>query len=113
MLSVTHPLQLVLGLIIWALWFVVIYGGLSVACEVAPPDVSSGAYTWINGSVLLLTLLTTGFLLVLATLCRRVALRKGPGTIRFITGVAAGIYLASAVATLVIGLPVVALPPCL
>lgn len=112
MLSVTHPLQLVLGLIIWALWFVVIYGGLSVACAVAPPDVASGAYTWINGLILLLTLLTTGFLLILANVCRRVALRKGPGVIRFITGVAAGIYLASALATLVVGLPVVALPPC-
>ncbi len=113
MLSVTHPIQLVLGLIIWALWFVVIYGGLSVACVIAPPDISSGSYTWINGSVLVLTLLTTGFLLILANVCRRAALRKGSGIIRFITGVAAGIYLASAVATLMVGLPVLALPPCM
>jgi hypothetical protein len=38
MLSITHPLQLVPGLIIWALWFIAIYGGLSVACALAPPN---------------------------------------------------------------------------
>ena len=41
--SPLHPLHLFLGLIIWSAWFVFLYGGLSVACEFAPPGVEQGA----------------------------------------------------------------------
>ncbi|RUO25942.1 hypothetical protein CWE09_04235 [Aliidiomarina minuta] len=106
-----HPLHLVLGLVVWSVWFVALYGGLSVACEVAPPAAEAGALTWINASLLVLTLATTGVLLLLAW----ASLRAAPAlksNRRFILRIAAAIYLLSALSALFIGLPVVILPPC-
>ncbi len=99
-----HPLQLVLGLTVWAIWFVALYGGLSVACKLAPPPASAGALTWLNGALLLFTLATAALLGYWARLCWRA---QG-----FIARVGAGVHLASAVATLAMGLPALVLPPC-
>jgi heme/copper-type cytochrome/quinol oxidase subunit 2 len=111
--NASHPIHLVLGLILWAIWFVAIYGGLSVGCQVAPPVAEQGALTWLNAALLLFTLVTVLVLLVFAWLCRRARGATDDHTGRFVTGVAAGVYLAAAVITLVIGLPVIALPPCI
>ncbi|OOG21018.1 hypothetical protein B1C78_16795 [Thioalkalivibrio denitrificans] len=115
--SPAHPAHLVIGLVVWSVWFVVLYGGLSVACAVAPPAPSTGALTWINGVLLLLTLLVTGALLVQARHCltavRRSHDRPASGLMRFLPAVSGALYLASAVATLAVGLPVIMLPPCL
>lgn len=107
-----HPLHMVMGLVIWSLWFVVLYGGLSVACEVAAPPVDAGIWNWINISLLLLTLATTGALLLMAWAC----LRAAPGVksnARFMLRIAAAVYLLSAISALVVALPVVIYPPCL
>jgi len=37
-----------IGLSLWSLWFVVLYGGLSVGCDLRPPDSGAGRVTWIN-----------------------------------------------------------------
>lgn len=113
--SPSHPLHLVLGLIIWALWFVAMYGALSVVCNVAPPTPSLGALTWINGKLLLLTVLVTLWLLIYGYRCWRASTPGGNENTdqRFISQVAAGAYLLAAAATLMIGLPVLVLPPCL
>lgn len=110
-----HPLHLVLGLIIWAAWFVAMYGGLSVACSVASPAPADGAQTWINAALLALTLVITVLLLIQGYRCWRASssAENGGRSRRFISRVAAGVYLLSAIATLMIGLPVIALPPCL
>uniref|UniRef100_UPI0017EDA1FE hypothetical protein n=1 Tax=Methylibium sp. TaxID=2067992 RepID=UPI0017EDA1FE len=71
--AASHPLQLVLGLTLWAVWFCVAYGGLSVACAVAPPPPERGAWTWVNGSLLLLTLATVLLLAWAAWRCTRAA----------------------------------------
>ncbi len=73
MIAPFHPLQLTLGLIVWSVWFVALYGGLSVACAVAPPAATLGALTWINGLLLLLTLATTALLAYWAHGCWRAA----------------------------------------
>ncbi len=131
MWSPGHVAQTVLGLTIWAIWFVLLYGGLSIACAVAPPDADLGAYNWLNASLLLLTVVTTALLCVLSLRCWRASLQapgkdmgentsqadsagSGPAAShRFITRVAAACHLLAAVATLAIGLPALALPPCL
>jgi type VI protein secretion system component VasK len=110
----THPAHTTLGLILWSLWFVVLYGGLSVACELAPPTLERGAVNWLNASLLSLTLATTGVLLCLAQRCWRAAKRfEGSSQERLIAHVGAGAHGFSAGATLIVGLPVTALPPCL
>ena len=38
-----HPVHLILGLCVWSIWFVVLYGGLSVACQLTPPEPQQGA----------------------------------------------------------------------
>ncbi|MFY0990384.1 hypothetical protein [Halomonas sp. C05BenzN] len=111
-LAAGHPLQLVLGLTIWSLWFVTVYGGLSVACAVAPPAPAQGAMTGLNGGLGLLTLATLGLLLWLAGWCLGAA-RRSSGRGRFMAALAAGLHLFSAAGVAFVGLPLVTLPPCL
>lgn len=110
-----HPLHLVLGPTIWATWFVVLYASLSVACSLVPPAASQGAMTWLNALLLVLTVLVTLLLAILAWRCWRNASGNtdGTGDRAFVSKVAAGVYLLSASSTLVIGVPVVLLPPCM
>jgi hypothetical protein len=112
-LSPTHPLQLVLGLIVWSVYFVTLYGGLSVSCAVAPPDPALGSLTWINGWLLLLVVSITAFLCHSSYSCwrARAGLTKDPQR-RFIASVSAGVHLLAAVSVLAIGLPTLGLPPC-
>lgn len=58
MLQATHPFQLVAGLIVWTVWFVVLYAGLSVGCAVAPPAAEQGVLNWINLSLAAISLAT-------------------------------------------------------
>ena len=106
-----HPLQLVLGPLTWAAWFVVMYAGLSLGCTLAPPA-GQGAVTWLNGLLLAATLVVTLLLLACALRCWR-ASSTAEAQRWFVSRVAAGIYLYSAVSTLLVGAPVVVLPPCL
>jgi len=122
MLSPHHPVQLVLGLIIWSLFFVAVYSGLSVGCAFAPPSPEQGALTWINASVLLVMLVTVIYLLGSAYYCWRARLpsasqpsddQSQPQKVRaFIARIAASEYLLAAAGTLLVGLPSVYLPPC-
>ncbi|WP_290793805.1 hypothetical protein [Halomonas sp.] len=111
-LAPSHPAQLLLGLTIWSLWFVALYGGLSVACELAPPAPRQGALTGINTWLAVLTLATLALLAWLAWrgLC---AGRETVGSARFIALVGAGLHLFSAAGVAFVGLPLVVLTPCL
>lgn len=115
-LSTSHPLQLVLGLTLWFAWFCAAYGGLSVACAVAPPPPERGAFTWVNVSLLLLTLATTAVLAWAAWLCARAAgLPAGTPDLaprRFVAGVGAALHATAALSTAFVGLPLALLPPC-
>lgn len=112
MIAPFHPLQLALGLIVWSVWFVVLYGGLSVACAVVPPAATLGVITWVNGLLLLLTLATTALLAYWARVCWRAAAGEITRQQRFVGRIAAGVHLIAAGSTLAVGLPVIALPPC-
>jgi hypothetical protein len=116
MLSPYHPLQLVFGLTVWTLWFVVMYGFLSVACVVNPPPASLGAGTWINAVLLVLSLVSVGLLLYLAHRYRQ-ASRHDVGQEdpphQFIIWMAIHLHLLAAVATIAVGVTVLFLPPCL
>ncbi|MCP1677196.1 type VI protein secretion system component VasK [Natronocella acetinitrilica] len=106
----THPVHLFAGLVIWSIWFVTIYGGLSVGCAFAPPAPAAGPVTWINGLLLLLTLLVTALLAWAAWRCWQVTAVDGEH--RFVVRVSLSVYLVSAVSTLAVGLPVMVYPPC-
>jgi len=107
-------MHLVLGLIIWAVWFVVLYGGLSVGCALAPPDVALGSLNWLNAVLLILTLGCTALLLYLGACCwQGRASADGDLQRQFIVHVGAAVHLLSAAAVLLVGLPVFALPPCI
>lgn len=116
MLSPYHPLQLALGLAVWIVWFALMYGALTVACEMAPPPAEHGPFTWINLALLFSTLAITGLLLYWAYACWRAA-RADIGPVSasrlFIARLGAGIYLMGAIATFSLGLMALLLPPCL
>lgn len=106
----SHPLHLVAGLVIWSIWFVVLYGGLSVGCAVAPPTPEQGVMTWLNVLLGVGTLAVTLLLLYCAWRCWSLAPARGNTS--FVVRVAAGVHLFSAGSTLAVGLPLLAYPPC-
>lgn len=108
-----HPVHLLLGLTIWSLWFVALYGGLSVTCAVAPPSPGQGALTALNLSLGLLTLVTLGALLRLARFSLAAVRREPSRAARFIAAVSGGLHLFAASGVAFVGLPLVVLPPCL
>lgn len=109
-----HPMRIVLGLIIWSLWFAGIYGAHGVACAVSPPDPALGILNWLNLSFGLATLAVVAVLLWLAH--RAWKLAQPPHQLDerqlFVTRIAAGIHLIAALSTLFIGLQLAILPPC-
>lgn len=105
-LPAEHPLHLVIGLTIWSAFFIAAYGGLSVYCSSARGTDASGLTNPLNLGLLVLTAATSMLLGVLATWCWRSA-KKFPGK------VSAGVYIASVIATVAVGIPVIFLPPCL
>lgn len=107
-----HPLHLVLGFVLWSIWFVAMYAGLSVACALQPPAPTSGPGTAINLGLLLLTLATAALLFWLAWKCWHATGKVDRHLQRFLSQIAAGLYLTAALAALVGGLPVALLPPC-
>lgn len=112
-----HPAQLVMGFTIWSLWFIAIYAGLSVACQLAPPAVQQGAMTWLNAGLFVFTLLVMALLVSLAWRSARYCLsaqreRKVGGVTPFIGYVSTVLYLLAAIATLAGGLPVLVFTPC-
>lgn len=116
MLSPYHPLQLVLGLIVWITWFALIYGALAIACEIAPPPFEHGPFTWINAALLFNTLIITGLLLYWAQVCWRAARnsnKQDNASGQFIARLGAGINVVAAIATMSLGLITLPLPPCL
>lgn len=110
----SHPLHIVLGLVVWALWFVAMYGLLSVGCVAAPPPAQAGTITWINAVLLGLTLLTSAALIWASWRCRqqRAAMAEASSHRRFTVSVASILYGFAAAATALIGLTVVVYPPC-
>lgn len=111
-----HPVHLGLGLIIWFIfWFVLIYGGKGVVCEVAPPLQNSGVFNWLTGLLLVLTLVATALMAVWTWLYWRsyqATKADADESARFITTVSLGVYAASTLSTLAVGLPAIVIPPC-
>lgn len=122
------PWQLVAGFTLWAIWFVAVYGGLSVACAVGDPAPTGGLRSGLTLALLALTLGTVLVLLLAAGHCWRGLRRMRAGSEapvddeegreraqrrQFVAGLAALLHLTAAVATVFVGLPLLWLPPCL
>ena len=108
-----HGIHLISGLTIWSAWFVVLYGGLSVGCQLAPPLLTQGPATWLNILLGLSTLVVVAVLLALAWHLWRQHAEHEQQVRRFICLTSAALYLVSALATLAVALPVLFLPPCI
>ncbi|WP_447555969.1 hypothetical protein [Vreelandella sp. EE22] len=111
-LHLTHPAHLVVGLTLWSIWFVAVYGGLSVVCAVAPPAPEQGPLTGLNLGLGLFSLMMTAALLWLAWGSWRVA-REHKGRQHFFALASAGLYFYSAFGVVFAGMPVIGVPPCL
>lgn len=108
-----HPLQLALGLILWSLWFVLVYGGLSVICAFAEPAATQGQWNLANLLLAASTLPLFALSGWLALRCWRAAGQIGRTSVqRFVARTGAGIHLIGMLATLFVALPLLILPPC-
>lgn len=108
-----HPAHLVAGLVIWCLWFVLMYGGLSFACQRIEPTSGQSPLLWLNGSLLVLTLTVTLLLSWLSWRCWQASLQTGnEPKVRLVTRLGAAVHLFSAAAALAVGIPATGLPPC-
>jgi len=115
MISPSHPLQIALGLVIWSGYFVALYTGLSLGCQMESASVNSLTPTWLNHVLWGLTLVVACGLLLQGYRCWR-WLSHHPqesDANRFIAKVALAVYGLSAFATLVTGAPTLVLGPCL
>lgn len=113
--SAFHPLQIPLGLIVWSVWFVALYGGFGIACELAPPAPERGPLNGLNVGFGLFTLGIAALLAAFALGCMR-GLRREPERAprdRFVARIGAGVHLIALAATLFVGLPLLGLPPCI
>lgn len=116
--TASHPVHLVLGLSGWAVWLSVVYGGLSVACAVAPPDPAQGPWNWVNGALLGFTVATV-VVLALAAWSSVQAVRRLPADARpgarerFLATGAAALYATAAACTAAVGVPLLLMAPCL
>ncbi|RUR28618.1 hypothetical protein ELY33_13805 [Vreelandella andesensis] len=108
----THPIHLVVGLMLWSLWFVGVYSGLSVACAVAPPPPEAGAFTGLNAALGGVSLITAVGFAVLAWGGGQAA-KQHQGRQRFHATVSAWLYLFSAFGVVFAGMPIISVPPCL
>jgi ABC-type Na+ efflux pump permease subunit len=106
----THAWHLVLGLTLWFAWFCAMYGGLAVACAVAPPSPAQGAWTWLNAAVLLLSVVFSGAFAVAAWASSRA--KEKEERQRFMARAATGLYTIAALATLMVAMPSVVMTPC-
>ncbi len=112
-----HPVQLVLGWAVWALYFVAMYASLSVTCAVRPGWAEAGATSGLNLTLLALTVLVAAGLMFWGRRCWQEAQAAGSGEVPasavFVARVAACVHLMAAFAVLAIGLPAALLPACL
>lgn len=102
--------HLVVGLTLWFAWFCATYGGLAVACAVAPPPPAQGAWTWLNAAVLLLGAGCTAAFGLAAWASSRVTDQDERH--RFLVRSATALYTIAAISTALVALPAVVMTPC-
>jgi len=111
-----HAWHLVLGLTFWFAWFCATYGGVAVACAVAPPPPEAGPLNWVNAVVLALAVACTTAFGVAAWMCVRAARHERTHVAavrrRFIARSSAWLYAIAALSTALVALPAVLLAPC-
>ncbi|SDU38460.1 hypothetical protein [Halopseudomonas salegens] len=107
-----HPAHALVGLLLWCLWFVLLYAGLSLGCA-GLPEAGTWASPW-NAINLGLGLMTLLFLALYALLVwRSWRALQGKPQAQFIVWLGLLVNLLSAAATLFVVLPIVYLPPCI
>ncbi|NYT74766.1 hypothetical protein HZU72_20450 [Halomonas sp. QX-2] len=111
-LHLTHPLHFVIGLTLWCIWFVAVYGGHAIACSVAPPAPEQGVFTLVNAMLLVVSIAAIALLAVLTVGCCRMA-KRHEGRLRFNATVSAGLYLFSTLGVVFAAMPIIGIPPCL
>lgn len=111
-LQLTHPLHFVIGLTLWCIWFVTVYGGHAVACAVVPPASEQGVFTLVNALLLVVSLVAIAILAALTLGCYRMA-KHHQGRRRFNARVSAGLYLFSTLGVVFAAMPILGIPPCL
>ena len=124
MRSPLHPVQLTLGLIIWALFFIVLYASLSIACQQSTISESTTPINGLSVGLFIFTLAVTAGLLYQARRVWRLLQKnrhnpaanqptscRAPG--EFIGRISVAVYLVAALACLLSGLPAIFLKPCI
>ncbi|GEN28954.1 hypothetical protein HVA01_26000 [Halovibrio variabilis] len=111
-LHLTHPVHFVIGLTLWSIWFVAVYGGHAVACAVVPPAPEQGVFTLVNAMLLVVSIAAIALLAALTLGCCRVA-KRHEGRLRFNAVVSAGLYLFSTLGVVFTALPIIGIPACL
>lgn len=103
-----HPASLLLGPVVWSVWFVTLYGGLSLSCHLG----------WlVNGgdhpAAINLLLAGAGTLVALLLLAAALTAWRTPSEAGFIPRTSAMVSACSAVASLLLAAPGLIMAPCL
>jgi hypothetical protein len=108
------PWHLTLGLSAWAAWFVVVYGGTSLACHTlfAGHEFIAVARIGLIALTLLAALLFTGAAVLCVRSARALPDEEEADAARFITASSAALYGLAACSIIFVGLPLWLLPAC-
>jgi hypothetical protein len=106
-----HPWHLVAGWVIWAVWFTLIYAGMSVACTVSGQTALGSTLNIINLSLMLVSLCVISYLCVCAWQCKR-KLQNADAEVRFTFQIAFGVYISSALGTLAVSITLFIISAC-
>ncbi|OCH98274.1 hypothetical protein A8135_12000 [Legionella jamestowniensis] len=110
----SHPIQMIFGLVIWSIWFILMYSFLSIGCSVAL--FSRVTRSGINISLFACTWVTLIILVYLAYHCwktRKSLAEQCSNVTAFVLWVGLGGYVTAILATFSIGMMVLFFPPCL
>jgi len=110
-----YPLLLVAGLVVWAIWFVLMYSILSIVCNITPPTTTNHPLNWLNVSLLALTFITAVMLFYFAYCYskKQTSSNTASPTKSFINWIAIAVFIVAAVATGAIGIMTLFFPPCI
>lgn len=115
MLSIKHPIQLALGLIIWSVWFVFLYATVSISCANDIP-IDKGPLPWINAVLIICSILVAILLGYMAYVGKKALSTKKTyysRVTRFIIWVGVGVNMVALCSTISIAFMLLFYPPCL
>ncbi|KTD13241.1 hypothetical protein [Legionella jamestowniensis] len=113
MMKFSHPIQMILGLVIWSIWFILMYSFLSIGCSVVFSGITRSGINIILFCCTWVTLIILVYLTYHCWKTHKSLADKCSTVTAFVLWISFGGYVTAVIATFSIGVMVLFFPPCL